>query len=938
MFAFAIAGPGRLQIRSVIFSDPNTSQAKEVLSCLLEADPSAQIAIRATGIAGREAVAEITHSHASPIQFLRAVANRLRIAAGGTERSGVSVSASDGVDHETSTPVSHGTASKARRSANGGGVAIAGGAAVAELKAPAGTRVAKSKTSTRRTESAAGQRMASPQMDRISTRPRISLLNDAVLIPDRKGVTRISRNGGQATSWEVVHELPGRLRLKHPALYRRKEVCQGIERELMSVLGIDNYKARPSTGTLLIKFDPSKLRKDQVLQILERAISRADVTTKLDPPDLDFPLAVISVPIAAAAQFSVPPLLPAAGLLFAYTSVTTFKEAYKVIFHERRLGVDVLDAIVVTGCLATGQVFAGSVLCLCLSFGRMLVKKTQDDSKRLLVQAFGKQAQFVRLYCDGEEVETPLEELKKGDVIVVHTGDAVPVDGTVKEGMAMIDQHALTGESTPSEKSPGDRVFASTLMVAGKVLVEVETAGAETASAKIAQILNDSAGYKLSSQHQGERMADRAVIPTLGIASVAMATLGPQGAVAVLNSDFGTGIRMAAPLGMLTSLALCAHKGILVKDGRALELMNDIDTVLFDKTGTLTRERPEVGHINTFNGHERNRLLQLVASAEQRFAHPIAKAILLEFEATGLPLLPIDDSKYQVGYGIDAAIDGYKVMVGSIRYLKLEGIEIPEEVQEVVELAHREGHTLVMAALDRQFAGVIELRASQRPEVLSIIKGLRDRGIKHIAIISGDHEAPTRKLAQSLGMDEYFAGVLPGDKAEYVERLQKQGKKVCFVGDGINDSIALKKANVSISLRGASSIATDTAQIVFMEESLHRLCELRDIARALDKNVRTSWYLILAPNALCIFGAFTMGFGIMASVLTNNVAALAALANGMMPLKRIADEQAMKEAQQELSKTILKSMAAAHSQGPEPEIVESEFHSEIESESELQLA
>jgi Cu2+-exporting ATPase len=337
--------------------------------------------------------------------------------------------------------------------------------------------------------------------------------------------------------------------------------------------------------------------------------------------------------------------------------------------------------------------------------------------------------------------------------------------------------------------------------------------------------------------------------------------------------------------------------------------MNDIDTVLFDKTGTLTQERPEVGHITTFNGHQRNRLLQLVAAAEQRFAHPIARAIMLEFEKTGMPLLSIDDSKYQVGYGIDALIDGHKVMVGSIRYLKLEGIEVPPEVQEVVEMAHKEGHTLVMTALDRQFAGVIELRASQRPEVLSIIKGLRERGIKHIAIISGDHEAPTRKLAQSLGMDEYFAGVLPGDKADYVERLQKQGKKVCFVGDGINDSIALKKANVSISLRGASSIATDTAQIVFMEESLHRLCELRDISRSLDKNVRTSWYLILAPNALCILGAFTMGFGIMASVLTNNVAALAALANGMMPLKRIADEQAMKEAQREMSETILKSMA-----------------------------
>ena len=204
-----------------------------------------------------------------------------------------------------------------------------------------------------------------------------------------------------------------------------------------------------------------------------------------------------------------------------------------------------------------------------------------------------------------------------------------------------------------------------------------------------------------------------------------------------------------------------------------------------------------------------------------------------------------------------------------------------------------------MVAVDDALGGAIELQAAVRPEVRAIIDGLRKRGIKHIAIISGDHDAPTRKLAESLGMDRYFAQVLPADKAEYVEKLQKEGCKVCFVGDGINDSIALKKANVSISLRGATSIATDTAHIVFMEEGLSKLCDLRDIARDLDRNVKRSWQLILAPNGLCIAGAFTMGFGVMTSVLTNNVAALAALANGMLPLRRIAQAQADSQLEQD---------------------------------------
>jgi Cu2+-exporting ATPase len=193
-----------------------------------------------------------------------------------------------------------------------------------------------------------------------------------------------------------------------------------------------------------------------------------------------------------------------------------------------------------------------------------------------------------------------------------------------------------------------------------------------------------------------------------------------------------------------------------------------------------------------------------------------------------------------------------------------------------------------MVAVDDALGGALELRASLRPEAPEIVKGLRARGIKHIAIISGDHDAPTRRLAAELGMDRYFAEVLPTDKADHVEKLQKEGRKVCFVGDGVNDAIALKKASVSVSLRGATSIATDTAHVVFMEQGLGKLCELRDIAVDLEANVRTSWALILAPNIGCIVGVFTFGFGIGVSVLTNNVAALAALANGVRPMYKVA--------------------------------------------------
>jgi Cu2+-exporting ATPase len=396
----------------------------------------------------------------------------------------------------------------------------------------------------------------------------------------------------------------------------------------------------------------------------------------------------------------------------------------------------------------------------------------------------------------------------------------------------------------------------------------------------------------LASQHRGEQLADKAVVPTLAVGALAWATIGSQGAVAALNSDLGTGIRMAAPLGMLSTLALCAQKGILVKDGRALDLLCGVDTVLFDKTGTLTRERPEVGRMVATDGFDPLQILRFAAAAERRFHHPIALAILQKAHEQGLRLLPTDATQYQVGYGITVRIEGRVIRVGSPRFMLMEGIALTREVESALDDAHREGHTMVMVAVDDRLGGALELRASIRPEVRGIVQGLRQRGIKHIAIISGDHETPTRKLAEELGMDRYFAQVLPADKADYVERLQKEGRRVCFVGDGINDAIALKKANVSISLRGATSIATDTAHVVFMEQGLGKLCELRDIARDLERNVRNSWIMILVPNIACILGVFTLGFGIGASVVTNNVAALGALANGLWPMRKVAQLEA----------------------------------------------
>ncbi|SRR5579862_12602 len=730
-------------------------------------------------------------------------------------------------------------------------------------------------------------------------------------LQSKKKSLRLHRHGSFISTWTVRHETRGRIRFHNPALHRKRELCQAIERELMSVTGVDRYQTNDLTDTVLVYYNKRLIHKRQLIEILDEALHKSEQAGKT-PADLDLPLCTVSLGLAAAAQFIAPAFLPLAAIVFLYSVIPSFKSARRVLFKEKRLGVDVLDTIVVVACLATNQVFAGAVLAWCLSFGRKLVKKTEDDSKKMLLNVFGKQPRFVWLYKDGVEIETSLEKLNQGDVIIINTGETVPVDGEIVEGMAMIDQHALTGESAPAEKTKGDKVFASTTMLAGKIQVAVTSAGAETTSAKIARILNDTAGYKLRSQTQGEELADKAVIPTLLLAGLGLGAIGVNGAAAVVNCDLGTGIRMAAPLAMLTSLTLCAQHGILVKDGRALELMRKVDTFLFDKTGTLTRERPEVGRVITFGEYSDRQILQWAAAAEHKFSHPIAKAIQAKFESLGIPSAKTDDSKYHVGYGITVSVDGRTVRVGSARFMKLEGIPLPAALAGEMENIHGEGNSLILVAVDGALGGGIEMCAANRPEVEEVIAGLRERGAKHLAIISGDHDRPTRKLAEKLGMDRYFAEVLPQDKAKYVELLQKEGRTVCFVGDGINDSIALKKANVSISLRGASTIATDTAQVVFMEESLAKLLHLRDISQSLQRNINRSWGLIIVPNAICITGAFLAGFGVMHSMVFNQIGAVVALANGLLPLRKVAHAQAEKDRAAEL-------LLAAHPGGEDDE-------------------
>jgi heavy metal translocating P-type ATPase len=535
-----------------------------------------------------------------------------------------------------------------------------------------------------------------------------------------------------------------------------------------------------------------------------------------------------------------PPLTILSLGAIIYCAIPMFKEAEYSLLKEKRIKNDTPSSILTIMTVALGQAFAGAIQVFIYHLANRLVNKSQDTSTKILTKLFHQQATMVWVLKDQVEIEIPLKELEINDIVVVSAGEVIPIDGTIIDGMAMIDQHALTGEAVPVEKEIGDQVFAATLMISGKIQIKVEKAGFDTTVSQLCEILNHTTSFQTQLQLKGQQWSDNVATPLLGISALSSLFLGLNAGTAVLFSAPINSIRVFTSLHTFNHLTLILQQGILIKDGRALEELTQVDTILFDKTGTLTKEQPAIGLIIPCDGLAEEEILTYAACAERKLTHPIARAILKQAEQRQLSLPEIEDANYKLGYGVTVNMNTQEIKVGSARFMKLEGISIPSNIQEVVTRSQQEGSSFIMVAINQQLKGTIEIRPQVRPEVKNMLSGLRQRGIKKMFIVSGDHEQPTQKLAKELGMDDYFYEVVPTDKAALVEQLQKQGHHVCFVGDGINDAIAMKQANVSISLKGATSIATDMAQVVFMDGSLSRLCDIFELSKKLDTRLRES--------------------------------------------------------------------------------------------------
>ncbi|MCV6636888.1 heavy metal translocating P-type ATPase [Candidatus Albibeggiatoa sp. nov. NOAA] len=591
------------------------------------------------------------------------------------------------------------------------------------------------------------------------------------------------------------------------------------------------------------------------------------------------------------------PILRATNIiLLTYTSSPILKQAEQSIIQDKKIKNDLLNGLVIIGSVATGAYFTAALIMLIYHAGSKALTKTQHRSEKMLTDIFQNQPTTAWIIQGDTEIEVAYQDIQVNDIVVVNTGEVIPIDGVIIQGEAMVDQHTLTGESMPAAKKTGEQVFATTLVLSGRIYIKVEKSGNDTVAAKISHTLDNMLDFKTDVQLVGEKWADKVAVPLLALGAAAFPFIGLSPTLAILYASPGNIFRFCGSLLTLNHLIVASRNGILVKEGAALEKLTHIDTVIFDKTGTLTESQPEVGEIIIYHpSYTEKQVLNYALIAEYKMTHPIAQAIQNKAEEWDLPMPEVDYSEYKMGYGIKASFDNQSIWVGSISFLKMERVAIPENLEQNL-IETYQGHSMVMVAVDGELIGAMEIHFKVRPEVTNLIDGLRKRGIKHISILSGDNAAPTRHLAEAIHADSYFHNILPEDKARIVQKFQKQGKTVCFVGDGVNDAIAMKQADVSVSLRGASSVATDMAQVILLDGTLNKLDELFDLSKNLDKNLRHSIIFgASAASGYVIIFPLYLHIGLLTTLLSSLVILAGMVTHAMLPLKQLNQDENLKQ-------------------------------------------
>ncbi|WMT56252.1 heavy metal translocating P-type ATPase [Truepera radiovictrix] len=542
------------------------------------------------------------------------------------------------------------------------------------------------------------------------------------------------------------------------------------------------------------------------------------------------------------------------------------------------------------GLLPAGTVYvyyeAAAMIITLILVGRYLEALAKGRTSEAIKKLLGLQAKTARVERGGQMLELPIDEVVPGDTVFVRPGEKIPVDGRVVSGSSFVDESMITGEPIPVQKGEGDEVVGGTINKTGAFRFEATKVGAETLLAQIIKMVEDAQGSKVPIQALVDRVVNYFVPVVLLIAALTFGVwmlFGPQpaltfalvNAVAVLIIACPCAMGLATPTSIMVGTGKAAEMGILFRNGAALQTLQEAKVIALDKTGTLTKGKPELTDFSVQGGFEPKEVLSLVASAEAHSEHPIAEAIVASAKAQGARLLEVQDFSATPGFGVEARVNGQLVQVGADRYMTQLGLNVALFAEEAGRLAD-EGKTPLYAAVGGRLAAVIAVADPIKDSTPEAVHALHKLGLR-VAMITGDNRRTAVAIASALGIDEVLAEVLPGGKVDAVKDLQGEGRKVAFVGDGINDAPALAQADVGLAIGTGTDIAIEAADVVLMSGDLRGIPNALGISQATIRNIKQNLFWAFFYNTSLIpvaAGVLYPFFG----VLLNPVLAAGAMA------------------------------------------------------------
>lgn len=691
---------------------------------------------------------------------------------------------------------------------------------------------------------------------------------------------------------ELVHQLADRVRCRAPRIRTDESYADGLLAVAERDDRVAGVRVNRSAGSVAIRWarpfpnpELAPAHVDGLLRDAERAPIHATSPSSSSLKDrgrrLTLPMAIaVLAGVGRLLGFACPGPLGAAAALVA--SLPIARRAAHSITVERRLNLDVLDMTAILLTTLRGSLLAPLSVIGLVEVGEVIRERTARVSQRELLDLLDSIAETVWVERGGERMQVAVEHVRRGEVVAVYPGDRIPVDGRVLEGRALVDEHQLTGEPMPVVHEEGEVVYASTLLRDGHLHIAVEQVGGETRAGRIVQLMRDAPVHDTRIENYAGRLADRVVLPSfLLAAAVLVITRNPTRAASILITDFATGIRVSVPTAVLATMTSAAQAGVVIRSGRALEQLADVDAVVFDKTGTVTEGNPAVTGVESISSDlSDDDVLAIAATADQRLKHPVAEAVVGYALARGLTPGRRGHWHYDIGLGVRAEINGEEILVGSDRLLQRESVDL--SAAQTPEA----GVSRVYVAVGGQLCGVITYADPVRREAQVVIGAIRDTHGMEIHLLTGDKTETANAVGRGLGIDlgNVHGELFPEDKAAVVRGLRAQGRRVAFVGDGINDLPALAYADVSISFGGATAVARETADVVLIDDSLHALPTAVVSSRQAMRLVRQNIGIVGTTNLAALTIATAAGLSPTTAAVVHNGSTVVAAVNGLRPL------------------------------------------------------